>query len=103
MTFEQANNMIDDISWSYGGEIITNQDMIECRETCHEALEKQIPKKPTPDNKYFGFGICPTCNAVFFDNSTKHCGNCGQALDWSEFIEQGRKELEKLGIVKLHR
>ena len=76
--------------------------VLTTKQVC-DACKKQIPKKPTPDNKYFGFGICPTCNAVFFDNSTKHCGNCGQALDWSEFIEQGRKELEKLGIVKLHR
>ena len=67
------------------------QAMSECELTIgmslKEAVEKQIPKKPTPDNKYFGFGICPTCNAVFFDNSTKHCGNCGQALDFGSDTE----------------
>ena len=49
-----------------------------------QALEKQIPKKPLPDNRYFGNGKCPNCNAVFMDKSTKYCGNCGQALDWEQ-------------------
>ena len=46
MTFREANNMIDDISWFYGGESITTDDIVECREICHKALEKQTPKKP---------------------------------------------------------
>lgn len=46
------------------------------------ALEKQIPKKPLPEDKWYGNGKCPRCNAVFLDKSTKYCGNCGQALDW---------------------
>lgn len=50
MTNEKANNMLDDISWSYGGESITTDDIVECRKICHEALEKQIPKKPYSDN-----------------------------------------------------
>lgn len=40
MTFREANNMIDDISWFYGGESITTDDIVECREICHKALEK---------------------------------------------------------------
>lgn len=43
-----------------------------------------IPKKPLPENKYYGNGICPNCGVYFLDKSTKYCGNCGQALDWSE-------------------
>jgi hypothetical protein len=43
-----------------------------------------IPKKPLPENKYYGNGICPHCGVYFLDKSTKYCGNCGQALDWSE-------------------
>ena len=31
MTNEKANNMLDDISWSYGGESITTDDIVECR------------------------------------------------------------------------
>ena len=47
------------------------------------ALEKQIPKKPLPENEIYGNGICPNCGAYFMDKSTKFCGNCGQALDWN--------------------
>lgn len=47
-----------------------------------ESLEKQIPKKPLP---YKGFdGKCVCCGVIFLDRSTKHCGNCGQALDWRD-------------------
>ena len=46
-----------------------------------QALEKQIPKKPTP---YKGFdGKCVCCGVIFLDASTNYCGNCGQALDWT--------------------
>lgn len=49
-----------------------------------KAIEKQLPKKPIPDNRYFSNSICPSCKATFMDKSTKYCGNCGQALDWSD-------------------
>ena len=26
------------------------------------------------------FGQCPTCGAVFLDDSTNYCGNCGQKI-----------------------
>ena len=58
--------------------------MIEALEVAKRAVEKQILKKVLPDSKYYGNGICPNCNAVFVDKSTNFCGNCGQALDWSE-------------------
>lgn len=45
-----------------------------------KAIEKQIPTKPNPYKQYAG--KCK-CGAVFLDGSTKYCGNCGQALDWS--------------------
>lgn len=47
-----------------------------------EALDKQIAVKPMPYPHYEG--QCPTCKAVFEDRLTKHCGNCGQALDWGQ-------------------
>ena len=28
-------------------------------------------------------GQCPRCKAVFLDDSTGYCGNCGQKLDWN--------------------
>ena len=61
------------------------------------ALEKQIPKKPTPhkveiDKIRIGNGSwckgttlykCPNCEE-FTSRISKHCNNCGQALDWSD-------------------
>lgn len=52
-----------------------------------QAIEKQIPKKPLPEDKLYGNGKCPRCNAVLLDKSTKYCGNCGQKLLWSEVID----------------
>lgn len=49
-----------------------------------EAIEKQIPKSPLPETRYYGHGKCPRCAAVFLDKSTRYCGNCGQALAWEE-------------------
>lgn len=47
-----------------------------------DAIEKQIPKAPLPEERYYGNGKCPRCAAVFLDKSTHYCGNCGQALEW---------------------
>lgn len=52
-----------------------------------QALEKQIPKKTLPEDKWYGNGKCPRCNAVFLDKLTNYCGNCGQKLLWSEVID----------------
>lgn len=51
------------------------------------ALEKQIPKKPTDKTlEYDGYyGRCPGCNRVIYDYKDRNrCYNCGQALDWSD-------------------
>lgn len=48
------------------------------------ALQKQIPKKPLPDDRHFGVGRCPSCYATFLDNTTNYCGHCGQKLDWGQ-------------------
>lgn len=50
-------------------------------EIAADALKKQIPKKPFP---YKGFDGKCVCGVVFLDRSTNYCGNCGQALDWSD-------------------
>ena len=61
------------------------------------ALEKQIPKKPTPQivkggkrligNGWWGEGTtvyrCPNCNE-FISRTYDYCYKCGQALDWSD-------------------
>lgn len=55
-----------------------------------QALEKQVPKKPiyrwTGDETVIE---CPCCEKYPFDLSEyewarNFCGNCGQAIDWSE-------------------
>lgn len=68
----------------------------EALNMAQEALEKQIPKKPTT-NKVWYVGvysdyykttnICPVCDCVLRANESwndKHCPNCGQAIDWSD-------------------
>lgn len=55
-----------------------------------EALEKQIPKKPI--GRWDGNETiieCPSCGKYPFDLSEyewarRFCGNCGQAIDWSD-------------------
>ena len=66
----------------------------ECYKTIINALEKQIPKKPTPIDyeKYMdivknalflkGAYWCPNCNHVV--KCGTYCSDCGQKLDWSE-------------------
>ena len=43
-----------------------------------------VKRKPKLETRYYGNGRCPNCGVVFFGGTTNHCGNCGQALDWSE-------------------
>ena len=55
-----------------------------------EALEKQIPKKPKIDADEWT--CCPNCYSSFkildsFKERNRYCGNCGQALDWSDTDE----------------
>lgn len=60
-----------------------------------EALEKQIPKKPTYEDESISGGvlvydtwICPCCGKVYeldYDDY-KYCPECGQAIDWSECL-----------------
>lgn len=49
-----------------------------------KALEKQMPKKPNR-------GVCPGCGSRHIYAATlmaaecfEYCGDCGQALDWSD-------------------
>lgn len=49
------------------------------------AIEKQIPKKVVEKNivEDVSLNYCPYCNSCFIGWGMKHCGECGQALDWS--------------------
>lgn len=55
-------------------------------EAAKDAVRKQIPTTPEPENRIYGHGKCPRCGAFFMNKDTRYCGNCGQALDWSERI-----------------
>lgn len=86
MTYKEAIDYIEneikiDVALCNDNDI---ENHIECFKIACEALEKQIPKKPLPEEKIYGNGICPSCGAYFLDKSTKYCGNCGQALDWGK-------------------
>lgn len=73
-----------------------SNDCPECnaREMAIEALEKQMPKKPTFEgngfdrngNIIYDIWICPCCGEKYevdYDDY-KYCPWCGQALDWSD-------------------
>ena len=42
-----------------------------------KSLKKQIPKKPLDY-------CCPNCQGLLYIDDTRHCPDCGQALDWSD-------------------
>lgn len=62
------------------------------RERLNAAIDKlteagrfRIKRKPIPEPEpCYENGCCPNCRACFLDKSRKYCGNCGQALDWSD-------------------
>lgn len=85
MTPQEALNLLNDTEFAekhQGKEEYTDMLLM-----CKEALEKQIPKKPTDKTlEYDGcYGRCPGCNRVIYDYKDRNrCYNCGQALDWSD-------------------
>ena len=84
MIEETIKDIKENIQPSVGGKSL---------EMAIEALEKQMPKKPTydgdgyaPDGSFvWDEWLCPNCNSryeVDYDEYD-YCPNCGQALDWS--------------------
>ena len=64
-------------------------DCPECnaREKAIEALEKQIPKEVVIQkiDEDIEFLYCPRCHVRFIRMGMNYCGDCGQALDWSDY------------------
>ena len=70
------------------------EDLVQAKYIAINALEKQIPKKPTPIDyeKYMdevknalflkGAYWCPNCKHVV--KCGTYCSDCGQKLDWSD-------------------
>ena len=92
MTIEQAikiihpatsGNELTEIEYYYGfnGKTMAIAMLNEASLIACEAMGKQIPYKPEPEDKWYGVGKCK-CGVVFLDKSTKYCGNCGQKLNW---------------------
>ena len=88
---EEFNQRLELIEKCYRGEV---EDYKQALELGVNALEKQIPKKPTPIDyeKYMntvknalflkGSYWCPNCNHVV--KCGTYCSDCGQKLDWSD-------------------
>ena len=90
-TIETIKIAIAEVEWNYPMEYAI------AFENAISALEKQIPKKPTPHkvdvekikigNGYWCKGTtiykCPNCND-FISRTYTYCHKCGQALDWSD-------------------
>ena len=55
-----------------------------------EALEKQTPKKPIWDscNGEYHCSSCDVIMDVEYYNKLNFCGDCGQAIDWSEEVNK---------------
>ena len=59
----------------------------EAKQTIQELVEKATPKKLIDMSKepHDTVGACPNCNKwCYMDYHSEYCGECGQALDWSE-------------------
>ena len=84
MTYEEAIEHGHEMLEVFGG------DTERFAMTAIRALEKQIPMKPI--SRWTGNETvveCPNCKKYPFDLSEyqwarQFCGNCGQAIDWSE-------------------
>lgn len=74
---------------SMTGEECSNRDDPEKCKLVPEALQKQIPRKPTPNEapefRHVSTYICPRCGKNFSGYKVaKYCYHCGQKLDWEE-------------------
>lgn len=93
-----------------GGEI-HSKVLRDAVDVAIQALEKQVPKKPTPidyekyidviDNARFLRGAywCPDCNRAV--KSGSFCSDCGQKLDWSDENEISRCRRSRKGYQRI--
>ena len=88
MTIERAIKVLKDmvpktckmVNGRYvGGFEDTECPQFEAIQVVVEAIQKQIPKKPSETDK----ARCIHCACVV-KRDERFCKNCGQALDWSE-------------------
>ena len=90
MTIKEAKEQLRELILDRESFIVGDNDEeiyhndIEALKKALELFEKQIPKKPNR-------GVCPSCGSRHIYAATlmkaecfKYCGDCGQALDWSD-------------------
>ena len=94
MTFEEA---IQELEWIYQNgfendiKIIGTDRILDAIRMGIEAIEIQIPKKPTMKIvekriiKGCMYPHCPVCNTIPVPHpNVSYCDYCGQAIDWSD-------------------
>ena len=82
----------------FGGGFVEKCDMDEVNRTAElldEAIKKQIPQEPIkacPHQKRLSLQYeCPSCHGKFTGTGiADYCYHCGQALDWSKILSDGR-------------
>ena len=93
MTIDEAIKRLDRNAYRttcYGNRVVEHEENL----IAIQALEKQIPKKPTyegdgyaPDGTFvWDERICPCCETryeVDYDDYD-YCPHCGQKIDWSD-------------------
>ena len=82
MTNEEAISTIKimaEVEWYY------SMKYVKAFEAAISALEKQIPKEVVIQKIDEGIELryCPRCHVRFVRTGMKYCGECRQALDWS--------------------
>lgn len=56
------------------------QELIELAKP--KKVIKYKPKRFSPDR-----WLCPTCEYDIYELESNYCSSCGQALDWSEYVQ----------------
>lgn len=84
---EQLDSLIENSKSFHSEENDVWQKDMEALGAAKVALKKQIPKKPADafDYECCVDWLCPTCGRFHRTEwKTKHCSECGQAIDWSD-------------------
>ena len=89
MTYEEAIKNINALNAVCGQKGLYDTEFESALTLAIEALEKQIPKKPTRTRGKYGHTECACCGWVvesFCGDLEQYpfCPNCGQAIDWSD-------------------
>lgn len=79
MTPQEAKEALKIEQIQIEGKAVRVAKFFEGISVANEALEKQIPKKPSETDK----ARCICCACVV-KRDERFCKNCGQALDWSD-------------------